>query len=1210
MIWPLKKYMIFINKQKTDMKGTITLIIRYICCALLLCIVSVDAAVPSISNVTVEVKAHDDGKQYVVVNYEIKDVPTDGVVVKFEATCSKDDPKFTPFKAVPDNSELTGDYGLVTGDGKKSITWEDETYLVRINKQDKFHCKVKLSMAGSDNTISGASLVINSYSPSGWYYFNTGLLRMTIEKKLGTEPEFSCPQLGANWANEAMQQGATFYKVTAIPEFPLYLGRNSNDKFKGSVTNIGCSSFLAIRDYGKPTQKLWANFTRRFVSTQDVNGTNVTQDFEFQFRYSSTAQSGENLSVINAGKQGQQIALDLNSGGDIKFELEAGKIGEVESSSFDIEVPRREWKYVYKGKHVFTIKVDDKKSKFEGGNVPGTISLTDGNVVSIGSALKFIGPRMIIDTTPDNCKIHFFGDIQTGSITIVNSLALGTGATLLLNDSLVFSVWPSPVDALSALSGYNIGIERMRLTGDPNGPDGILFDLRILIKDLSAGCEPLLWSAGTAGLLLRDIGISSSGQWSLPASLQMNNLGLTGLPDWCIKNLSLSYDKSADKFAFDCLTKAPWFSDAGLAYSSIKGKLESFKLTLKSAVGICPIPIPEPPPLHAAVFRGGELEISNWYTGPRTLKGTLFAANRDDWAFVGAFRPIKLALGGATDWSIFEIDGGVSGNELGDFATDGKIRFLGKADVWAAQFRGKNMLSIGIGKFGVGFNAGADIVQLGGEKWFYTGDAIGSISILPEFIISNSLRGDIFIPDLFKNHPVFQMINAKLGLPLRLTSVQLFQRNTQLSFDLDFGWLGAWSMWVDISKNPFTEPTKFIGTQSGSVQKLSSISPRQGSIDIQAVDTTYVPFTIQSAKYAYAQIFADPQLATFLLGPGNKVYSSTTLDSSIIFSAAKSSADMGLWVLKNPTDGEWKLGVIGRKNGDSISIWQINKPRKEFSFIATNVGRNVYCNWETGGSSDTSFVDFYLDKDTLNNDGQFIGTVLEKNGSFSYALADSLNECGYYIYAQRWSGERASMFLYAPNYMVNTKIALSAPQNRSGSFNLQNVVTLRWTPSPDKNVRFYIIHVIDENGQDSLVASVEPGLTSYSFQIENPAAKHFLIQAFGPNNTRGCSAAFSGVVLAVDDERGDMQGVADIQVSPNPASQRLCLSYRTDQTDGQADIRIVNSLGQLVMEHRNIHVDQGVHSLVLDAMQLPSDVYFVYIATSGRALSTKFSVLR
>ncbi len=1192
------------------MKKSVTFIQSFLSVILLLVVVQLSpvfAANPSITNVNGEVLSHDDGTQYVKITYTAKDFPAAGSIIKFTANC--DNPT-TSIKETPPASEISGDLGLVIGDGQKTILWEDEKTLVRLGKQDKFQCQVVLEIEGNENSITFVSLNVSKYQSTSWNYFTTGTVSMTVEKVTGLVPEFMCATLGNAWHSDAVTAGATFYKINNTTAFPVYRGRNSGDKFKGQCTQGGCSSFLAIKDYGKPTQIIWANFTKRFLQTQDVNGTNITQDFEFQFRYfEKAADNSKALLVVNAGKQGQQIISELNRGETLDLSLEGGKIGEAKSNTFEIEVPRREWKYFYKGNHIFTIKVGDKKSSFKGAT-DGTIFLDGGNEVLIGDAIKFVGVSFVIDTTPDKSKIIFIGACYTNGVLICD----GVSRTINLNESLEFST-PLNISlnaALYTLAGIVPFIDRLRLEGDPNAPTGVLFDLRLIFKTFSDGCD-ILFHPGdnTGGIVYKDIKITPEG-WELPTGMQVNNVGILNSEDWCIKNMLVAYEKPSKKFTFDILMKAPLFSDIGAGCTFIDGSIEQFKILAKLGSGGIPVPIPEPPPLHVAVWRGLELEMSNWYTGPKTLRGTMFFANQEEWKKISSFNFVKEALGDLAGWQIFEAEGTLQGNELGEFTVDGKMRILGKIDIWAAQLRGALTFQLNrhVPIIMYGFkNVGIDLVQVGGDKFILSGTINGSMNALPQWMFTGSIRGDIYIPDLFKNHPGFQLINSKLGLPIKVSAAQMMIRNTQGSIDLDLGWLGVWGLWFDFSKSPLTEGSEFMGLQNGTVQNLGGIAFKMNNKKVQANDTTFVPFTLNSpTNYAYAEIKANVQPTTFLVSPTQKIYTSTSSDSTVIFSPAASTADVGLWVLKNPELGQWKLGVIGKKTGDSIHFWAIVKQRPEFSFTTNQISRTVFCNWDNSKATDSSVVDFFIDTDDNGNDGYRIGTVDEKKGSFSYTMTDSLKECGYYIYAVRWDGDRATNFVYSPTLLSNPKVALPAPMNLSGIYTNKNIVTLSWAKSTDPTTTIYLIKVTDETGKDSLYASTNASATGIQLEVVNAGTKTFSIQSQGLNQATGCWAAFPKLTLGAEEE--PLVGFDNrMEIIPNPTEANAVVRFKQSSYD-KVKVVVVDLLGREVLHVDGGYMAEGIHSMQLRLSQIEQGVYFVQVVSGSNRASTIMTVIR
>ncbi|MBL7973762.1 MAG: T9SS type A sorting domain-containing protein, partial [Candidatus Kapabacteria bacterium] len=350
--------------------------------------------------------------------------------------------------------------------------------------------------------------------------------------------------------------------------------------------------------------------------------------------------------------------------------------------------------------------------------------------------------------------------------------------------------------------------------------------------------------------------------------------------------------------------------------------------------------------------------------------------------------------------------------------------------------------------------------------------------------------------------------------------------------------------------------------------------------------------------------------ASFLVSPTQKVFTSTSTDSLIIFSASKSVNDVDLWVLKNPEMGQWKVGVVGKKNGDSVHIWSLVKQRADFTFSAVQIARTVNCNWDNSGASDESFVDFYLDKDNKGYDGYRIGTVNEKTGSFSYTLSDSLMECGYYIYAVRWDNKQATNFVYSPNSFVNNKKILPPPSNATGFYTDKGIVKLRWNKSPDPLSAFYVIKVTDENGKDSLYATVSSIETEAELIVQSPSTKSFSIQTIGLNNTSGCWVKFSNLMLGIDEEKGAWLSTENpIVVIPNPASTQATIHF-TLQHDAQTRVVLVNTLGQIVTELTNSVLQQGMHSVQCSTALISDGMYFVRVITPQEQFSTPMTVVR
>ncbi|MBK9250233.1 MAG: T9SS type A sorting domain-containing protein [Ignavibacteria bacterium] len=590
----------------------------------------------------------------------------------------------------------------------------------------------------------------------------------------------------------------------------------------------------------------------------------------------------------------------------------------------------------------------------------------------------------------------------------------------------------------------------------------------------------------------------------------------------------------------------------------------------------------------------------------------MFFANQEEWKKISAFSFVKEALGDLDGWQIFEAEGTLEGNELGEFTVDGKMRIFGKIDIWAVQLRGALTFQLYRHTPTVMFgfkNTGIDLVQVGGDKFFASGTINGALNILPECFLSGSMLADIYIPDLFKNHPGFQLVNSKLGLPLKVASTQLMVRGLKASFDLDLGWLGVWNASIDYSKNAFTQPTEFIGIHSGSAIDLGGIAFKMNDKKVQANDTTFVPFTLNTpANYAYAEIKANVQPSTFLVSPTQKIYTSTSVDSAVIFSPAASTADVGLWVLKNPELGQWKLGVVGKKTGDSIHFWAIVKQRPEFSFTSNQIARTVFCNWDNSKATDSSIVDFFIDTDDNGNDGYRIGTVDEKKGSFSYTMTDSLKECGYYIYAVRWDRDRATNFVYSPTLLSNLKVALPAPMNLSGIYTNKNIVTLSWAKSTDPTTTIYLIKVTDETGKDSIYASTNPYATGIQLEVVNAGTKTFSIQTQGLNQSTGCWAKFPKLTLGAEEE--PLIGFENsMEIIPNPTEANALVRFKQSSYD-KVKVVVVDLLGREVLHIDGGFKAEGIHSMQLDLSHVEQGVYFVQVVSGSNRASTIMTVIR
>ncbi len=1134
-------------------------------------------------------------ESWVVIDYDIADVPSDGVVLsmKVELTNKDNGRKIT---MTPPVKYISGDYGSIQSDGSKHIEWNAEQNLVDENNQGKYDAKVTLQLAGTGDPTE-ATLSISSYQEDGWQYFSPGTARLTnLQRTDGYQPVCS-PTQGNNW-NLEVPSDAVFYTGT-LTSFPTYNGRRTGDPIQGTPqAGTGCSTFLAIEKIGTPQQKIWVLFAQTWNMVLTSN--NTAFKWEFQARYVSDSAS-QTLVLGNAGKPTQQQFSELEHGKEFSLDLNAGPSESEASNDFELDVVRRQFKYSYKGAPTMTfVALGD--GYFDGAG-PNKIQLKDGDV-KVNDWLHFSGSTFILDTTKDRSTLT-----SSGAWANPDGKGLWAGPfNAKLTDQFEADLADGPV-AMAAewfVAGFSVSLEDLKFVGGVDKATGVSMNVRILIPQLASGCgyvgEEQTSGFSVGGIKLNGVTIGNDGL-SIQG-IELQNIGASVLPGFCMKSFKVNYDTPKKKLDVEVIgALKPIFDDFGGSFTAIDGKIDSYKVICKYGEQAA-IPIPDPPPpAHVAVWKGLEINVGGLKTGPVSLKGTAFFSSRDDWKELPGFDELPAFIKKA---ALVELDGALDliwGQKVG---LSGKLNFLGYSSPWATSGAGA-WLAQGTAQldlqFGGTLSASGEyqlkILNVGGDNFFFNGAGKGSLTIFPQFNVNFGLSGTVLVPDVFKDIPLGDYINKKFGLPRTLSNATFRMNNLQFSAASTSS-LGSYCYSIDLTKNPVTEPTQFFH-MCNAASIIKGRAPEKRVHTLGAEDTTWFDFPMPpEMTLGVVHVYGDPLPVSILRDPTGAVRTIDANGPGVTYYPPGEAGESGMWEIGTPIAGDWSVGVIDMQQGDSIYSWGVYAPRPRFALQSHDDGRTVVATWPTTNVPDGSTIELYLDADSTGEDGVFIGKADEADGEFRYTMTDSLAECGYYVYGVRNDGGELQAS-YSPVFHPNPKSWLAPPTNvhavgTSGT----DHVTVSWDHSTDTTRNAYLVRVTDAQGHDSIYATTRFSFSMVDIDVPDWQHSTLSIRTAGEDGTTGCwSDPVSFEVADVETPQAEATtgGTLDMQIVPNPAIQTATVYINLEKAD-LLDIELYDITGKQVETLFVGPHPSGTLRAEFDVSDLPSGTYVMRVRTT------------
>jgi Secretion system C-terminal sorting domain len=292
--------------------------------------------------------------------------------------------------------------------------------------------------------------------------------------------------------------------------------------------------------------------------------------------------------------------------------------------------------------------------------------------------------------------------------------------------------------------------------------------------------------------------------------------------------------------------------------------------------------------------------------------------------------------------------------------------------------------------------------------------------------------------------------------------------------------------------------TFYEGKEKGA--ELASLKP---------LETLMIPNNTELATIVFSGLSRAPQ--SFITDPQGREYSRSTFSTLATYMVTADSTT-AMWRLYNPQAGNWRITVPESVETDSMEVFLTPAPRP-FAITTTVQNRVVTVTWNATGASTTSTVSIYLDQNTSDFNGRFIGEVPERLGRFTYTLTDTLDGCSFYVYGKRFENY-TMMQAYAPQLIPNAKPTLLPPTSIRTSFVPSlNKVRVGWTIIPQPNVDGYLVIAQNRQGIDSTFALIDNlAQTRVEFAMSSFATQTIRMVAFNDRGFQGCPSAMQPIL--------------------------------------------------------------------------------------------------
>ena len=509
-------------------------------------------------------------------------------------------------------------------------------------------------------------------------------------------------------------------------------------------------------------------------------------------------------------------------------------------------------------------------------------------------------------------------------------------------------------------------------------------------------------------------------------------------------------------------------------------------------------------------------------------------------------------------------------------------------------------------------NGSYSMGHLGGEDFMLVGTGSVVAAWNPDVRLSGTLNGQISIPT-----PGEQILEVKfIGSVLKFLKLSGFIPQNlgtgaaSMSLQDTSGFKISSS--IDVSQNP-VDAIRSFGRMSVELQVKDTIRFTMKHDTIPVNRNGFAGKTrdeVQGALLVSNEIIVDDDVekvfaivsgstiapASHLLSPSGTRFDSTSSDG-MVKKFNTPSGEMTMWTLTDPTPGIWKLEVPTASATDELEV-TANRKVQTFEINASQTGKSVTITWPAQGSTNSDVIRLFLDTDSAQTNGVLIGEAPASLGTFTYALPDELTNCSYYAYGTRIVGSQPIVSDYASTVITGSS-PVPAPLQVLATATAAGKTNISWTMAQGSNVQGFHVLLVREDGTDSIIASGFSGQRLIEIQIENHESKKIALVAFNADGIRSCKTEAVSIITSVDNE--NLQFVSNtnnVLIVPNPTTDATTIKFTSEQTT-EAEIEIVNSVGQRIWSAGNIRIIDGWNSILWNANDVQPGTYFVRIKTNS-----------
>lgn len=871
------------------------------------------------------------------------------------------------------------------------------------------------------------------------------------------------------------------------------------------------------------------------------------------------------------------IKIPENASGDFHYKFFAHKEDESTDTiarKATVQSGSRCWTYAY-GMLEFCIEGNGKWETEEGKPI-----LKSENAIVINDFLIFEG-NLEIDTV--NLSMKADGKFYLKEIPLpgggLGSFTVAEGSYQLAFAGPDGKITNFANAVLEKVAGFDIKITDLQLVGGRRA-DGIKFSAKMSIPGIAAGCNEKGSDEQETEFDLKDLEISKTKGVQL-GGFNVQNLGFKSFPNFCIKELSGSYDDETDKLAYGANVKIP-FGEVGGGLAFSKGKLDSVGFRLEAKF----------PPLFV---------IGTSTVGIMGFFGHISNITKPE---------IEFELGGVlsdiTSESLYKIDmsGYYKSPSTIGMKGDGTIFKDPLTDKW--QIKGGLEGSIDFAEYQMEIIGNINVGTKDEKEYLLKADANMKYN-MKQSKFSGAMSGTITLPK-FNNGWPYDWINSTLGLPKTTTaSARLIYGNMKTLWgDAYFpSPVGNLRYVLDLKKS-WGDDDFFFFERSSPSSKIN-VKVYDGDYRILNGDYTQKISIGEDCEKLVVRITGNTEIpVSELLAPDGTLYKTNSLDPNNLNIHYATSFDeyKSFWTITNPSKGDWKVIVKDVINNFTIDNYIFDNP--PFFRIETQQNqKDIIVSWETAGLSETGTIDLFLDNDTYGENGVYLKSVDAKSGTATISINDSLSHCKYFVYAV-YLGKDYALSSYSEKPVLNTKSFLHPPANFTAKFNTTTgKYTAEWTASQDNDVVGYVLYSVEDyGGYEQVVASAPRSQSKIEFSV--PSHQYFKVKivSFDKNGLMGCPTPPQQIIVGVSDYNLDrVQNQNGILLSPNPASEYIEISLDRWTPSGNEEIKIYNTFGELVISE-TIHPMTSSHR-----MNIKHLLVGLYLVRIGNNIE-KFVVVR